>query len=463
MLLAVGTVANTKTYRLATHIWKEPRHDQENYSTLPARDRPSDHFAQDQDALKQSGEGTQHPDQPANPVLGRVGTAPYRTTWWQGQIAINSLILMTQPCGIGQPARLRAAKLRTKAVTIVAEPTTEHERIVAAWLRSRGYDPEFNPAVVTKGRNPDFFARGATQPKAIWAEVKTIEPEDVTLAMGRAWEVMRSATLPTGLHGHGTLYVNDLTRDQSVRSVLNLFANNVESYRGERVRLVFIQQVADKKGVKRLSFTDQALPERFWIRGAGEHKYGVCPGVLDDGLRMATLPDGLEVPAFHLFDWHEKADCTLVATLDPDRLPFNIHPMGGGFVSMGDRARNALETANRQIRNACKFQQAPGIAVIVPSPIAFVDDSHIGAAAYGRLAFSITVPEGKASQLFHGPDAAFQPSKNRHLSVAVRLNRDGQGGMFFPNPYAHYPIDKGAAVLNGLVCYPPAAALSPVP
>jgi hypothetical protein len=337
---------------------------------------------------------------------------------------------------------------------------TDEERIAAEWLRSRGYEQEFQPKIVTQGRSPDFLAQSSAEPNAVWAEVKTLEPESVSVVTGRAWEIIKASALPSALRGFATLWVNGGTRDQSVRSLLKLFAEHAEKYRAESVRLIFIQQAADTGGIRRIDFNDVVPPDRFWVRGAGNQMAAVPPGVVENSFAVATTSEGSiqhTAEAFKLFDWHAPFDCALVATLNPQDHPFSISPMGGGFVSVAPRVLNALESANGQIRNACNYLAAPGVVLIVPPTYGPVDDHQIAAAAYGKLMFSVSVPDGRAGPLQHGPDAVFQSAKNRHISTAVRLYRDGSAGMYFPNRFAHYPIDEASRLLEGLKCYPPTA------
>lgn len=348
----------------------------------------------------------------------------------------------------------------------MAAEMTDDEKLAQAWLRARGYTPEFSPAIVTEGRSPDFLAHSSGEPPAVWAEVKSLEPEAVTVTMGRAWEIIRAFSLPAELRGHATLWVNECTRDQSVRALLKLFTEHAEKHRGQNVKLAFVQQNADTAGMRRIDFEDGEVPFRFWIRGAGDQLAAIPPGELDS-FRIGKLSERGEsrsLEAFRLFDWQASFDCALVATLDNGKLPLSISPMGGGFVSVATRVHNALDSANGQIKNACRFLEAPGIALVVPPPYGPVDNQQIAAACYGKLSFSVAVGSaidgpGKFGPLQHGPDAAFQTGKNRHISAAVRLYRDGGVGMYFPNPFAHRRIDKESALLKGLECYPPAADL----
>lgn len=337
---------------------------------------------------------------------------------------------------------------------------TDEERLASEWLRSRGYEPEFKPKIVTQGRSPDFLAQSSGDPSTLWVEAKTLDPEGHTAAMGRAWDIIQATDYPTDLRGFATMHVNDSTRDQSVRAVLKLFSEHAESYRNENVRLIFIQQVADVGGIRRVDFNDMVPPIRFWIRGAGTQPIAIPLGVMEDGLRTATISDNgvsREIEAYKIFDWNAEFNCALVATLDSKDLPLSVTPNSGGNSSVAPRVLSALENANGQIKNANRYISAPGVVLIFPPRYSHVDNFQIAAGAYGKLMFSFDVPSGRAGPLEHGPNAAFQSQKNRHISAAIRLYRDGSTAMYFPNRFAHRPLGANSPLLAGLECYPPAA------
>ena len=337
--------------------------------------------------------------------------------------------------------------------------TTEEEQLASTWLQSKGFKPEFEPAIVAQGRRPDFLAKSTAAEPYVWAEVKTLDPEIVTTNMRRAADIITQTTLPDGLLGYATMYVNENTKDQSIRAVLKLFAEHAPKYRDKRAKLVFIQQAHDISGMRRIDILDSEIPEHFWVRGAGQGPIGAPPGVLEDLFRLATVWDGRppsEVRAYNIFSGSD-ANCTIAAHLNEDDHPLRISPMGGGIVDVASRILQAVESANRQIRNACKYLSAPGVVLIFPPLYGFIDDQQIGTAVYGKLRMYINVRTRTASPLEHGPDAAFQSGKNRHISAVIRMNRDGRPGTFFPNFHAHHELDRTNSLLAGLACYPPAA------
>jgi hypothetical protein len=334
---------------------------------------------------------------------------------------------------------------------------TNEEKFAQAWLRSRGYDADRDVSIIREGRKPDFIAKA---PAPLWGEVKALDMEDSMIAIGDAATVIKSVTIPSGLTGFATLFVNAGSREQSIRAILKLFAEHGPKYQGSEVTLIFTQQETGVKGIQRVDFNSAMPPKRLWIRGPGNGKFSAPPGEIEDGLAIATITRSgktEDLEAFRLFEWGTNAqlDCALVAKLRPNDHPLSISPMSGGTATIGARVLKALENANGQIKNACKYLEAPGVIIIVPPLVGYADSMQIAAGCYGKLMMSISVgePVRGPSYLEHGPDAAFQPEKNRHISVVIRLDRDGNASMYFPNPYAHRPIDKDSPLLRGLTCY----------
>jgi hypothetical protein len=336
---------------------------------------------------------------------------------------------------------------------------SQDERRAMIWLEAHGYECAFEPMTVAAGRKPDFFARGPNDPKTLWVEVKSLDPEDVSIARAMAWDVAHATALPEGLTGYGMIHVDEDTREQSVRSVLNMFIRHAPTYREQKIKLFFVQQNVNSREMRRVEFRDKQPPEIFWFRGADERKLSVPIGEFEDGLRMATIiNDGIEetLEAYNLFDWNERFECALVAHLEPLDNHFSISAMGGGDVTVGDRVRSKVEDANRQIKNANNYVSAPGIVMIFPPPHEYADDYQIAAGLYGRLMMPISIGNGKSGPMQHGPDAVFQLNKNRNTSAVVRLYNGDKNGMYFPNLFAHQPIDANALLFRDLVCYPPA-------
>jgi hypothetical protein len=176
---------------------------------------------------------------------------------------------------------------------------------------------------------------------------------------------------------------------------------------------------------------------------------------------MATIRNGDIVRkehAFNIFDWNADPNCALVVNINGDRHELSISPMGGSVVSVPTRVFNAVESANGQIKSGNRYLAAPGIVLMVPGLSSFLDGQQIAAAVYGRLIVYINVTGQGGGQMQHGPDAAFQSEKNRNISAVIMLRRDGVPGMYFPNLYAHHPLDPESPLLVGIECYPPAAA-----
>ena len=115
------------------------------------------------------------------------------------------------------------------------------------------------------------------------------------------------------------------------------------------------------------------------------------------------------------------------------------------------RAIKALKDSTSQLRNACTFKQAPGLVIIVPKENHF-DDHMIAVAAYGKLTVPISIETRELGERYYGRDGMFRPDKNRHISGAVHLRRQGGPATYFPNPFAHHKIEQEASLPRGLDC-----------
>src|SRR5262249_48227397 len=141
--------------------------------------------------------------------------------------------------------------------------------------------------------------------------------------------------------------------------------------------------------------------------------------------------------------------CSLTAWLDPaGPILDSLGAHSSGSSNWAERTVRALEKANSQLRSAIALRPAPAIVMLVPV-YDYVDDQLIQAGCYGVLKVPINVQTGVAGDMYHGEDGAFRPTKNRHISAAVRLWSNGMA-TYFPNPHAHYKIEDSAKLFAGL-------------
>jgi hypothetical protein len=329
----------------------------------------------------------------------------------------------------------------------------EEEARAEAWLRAQGYIPS-RPTWLPRGRNPDFWAESATlAPPYLWAEVKSIDPNDSTAALSRFHSIIASAKIPPGLHGHGMVNIEPHAVEQSVRWVLKAFAQHAPKFAGQKVVLAFVQQSRDGRDVRRAE-VDASVPEMLWVRGADTGPMHPPIGVCRESFAPAKVlyPGGGERigKTFEFFEWTGRTECSLVARLDPAGRPLgSLASMSGGSGQTRDRTERALEDANGQIKTACVTRDAPGIVLLVPRG-PFVHDTMVAAAAYGHLTVPLTLKDGgvEHGEMYHGPDGVFRRNKNTHVSAAVHVRREGPA-TFFPNPHARHPISDAAPVFAG--------------
>lgn len=331
---------------------------------------------------------------------------------------------------------------------------SDDERLVGDWLCKLGYEPEHEPAVVESGRRPDFLAiaRSPTAiPDAFWAEVKSLQPDNSAIVQSKLWPLLKILTVPSGLYGHATLHVTEVTKEQSVRALVKMFFGKAVAHASEPVCLIFIQQCSGKADI-RYSEVDGPIIQKVWARGAGDGKISVPVGTIENAQALVTWEqDGKSQTqrAFKIFDWVLPFDCALVANINPVDHPLDsISSMSSGSSNVPARTLSALEAANSQLRNAYGFRAAPGVVFVVPEE--HVDDQTIAMGAYGKLTVLVHRETGKPGEAFYGRDGVFRRDKNTHIAAAIRLRRNGQPATYFPNPFARNPIDEGASLFSCL-------------
>ena len=346
--------------------------------------------------------------------------------------------------------------------------TLDEEELAKAWLRERGYEC-FRPTELSrdhrawlphreKGQeNPDFWAEsGLHEPNGLWAEVKTIAPDDWEEALTKFSRSIDSVRIPDGLRGWAHMRLHPDAIEQSVQSVLKNFESYSPSFVGQKILLVFLQKTRDCRQEYQVDIAAET-PIKIWARA---EKLPLNPGFwLKDHLWYAPAqlrtPDGrfLTGPTFQFFSGNKDGQCVLEVHLDPEREPLDSFAVSsGGRGQATDRTVKHLKKANRQIKTACKTCDAPGVAILIPGGKFGVTDYAIQAAVYGvlRTSFSVDGAEAKTSRLFHGENGVFRLQKNRHISAAILLHPKATATVFpNPNPYALQPIPENAPLFAG--------------
>jgi len=334
--------------------------------------------------------------------------------------------------------------------------TEEEEARAEKWLRDHGYATS-RPTWLPRGKNPDFWAGNPTLvPPSLWAEVKSIAPDDSTAAMNRFSRLITTANIPKGLHGRAMIELDPYAIEQSVRWALKSFTRRSKAYAGRKVSLMFLQQTRDCDQEYRVEI-DSNTPTVVWAR-ASELPLNPTTAIREDILyanaRVHT-PDDIEITGqvYEFFEHKHQMQCALVARLDPeDPTLESISYMCGGNGQVRERTVRALTDANAQIKAACASRDAPGIVILTPQGPFGDDDQMMQAAIYGQYSVPVQLKEGQTEfgDMYHGHDGVFRDNKNRHISVAIHLRRKGKP-TFFPNPHALHSIPDDAALFAGAV------------
>ena len=122
---------------------------------------------------------------------------------------------------------------------------SDDEFLVRDWLGRRGYpEPEYEPLISGSNRRPDFFAvanEASVTPNMLWAEVKSLQPDNTAIGLSKTWPILRELGVPAGINGHAMLHVTEGTREQSVRALIKMFHRKAANHASETMRLTFIQ------------------------------------------------------------------------------------------------------------------------------------------------------------------------------------------------------------------------------
>jgi hypothetical protein len=333
---------------------------------------------------------------------------------------------------------------------------SEDERLVSDWLRERGYaEPEHEPDLVSIGKRPDFLTSAkinSLTPDVLWAEVKSLGPDVTARAIEKSWPVLKQLGVPSEVKGHAMLHVTPITREQSVRALVKMFHSQASKHASERIDLILLQQESDKRDWRRVDVKGEIL-ERVWVRGSANGMIAVPNGVIENSGALVVWESDGELQtkrAWEVFNWTQSFDCALVAHIDPNDRPLDtISSTSSGTSTVTERTLAAVEDANAQLRNGYRFKPAPGIVFLVP-PLHHVDDLGIANALYGKLTAEYSLVTKGFGQAFHGRDGAFRPEKNTHISVVIRLRRNGEAATYFPNPYAKEPLNENSSLLARL-------------
>ena len=288
----------------------------------------------------------------------------------------------------------------------------------------------------------------------LWCEVKSIDPDDSTLALHNFNKFVTPTPIPSGLKGDATLNIEPAPSNSLSDGLSTCLARLGPVTRG-------------KRSISRLcSRPKEALTSREWRSagstqrsfGSGEparkdcgHPFEIC----DDYHAPATLfRDGIERTGevYEFLDWHVASQCALVVRLDRDMSPLtSILSMSGGIDQTRDRAASTIKDANQQMKVACTVRPAAGIVFLVPRS-AFAEPLMVQAAVYGDLTLPIYLGEDAgASQegdAYHGRNGVFRLNKNRHVSAAIFYQAPDRA-TFFQNPRAHRPIEDTSPVFRG--------------
>jgi hypothetical protein len=116
--------------------------------------------------------------------------------------------------------------------------------------------------------------------------------------------------------------------------------------------------------------------------------------------------------------------------------------VGGGEarrVRTIDRLRDVVADAADQIRNGCRYREAPGWVIVSHDHLDAVDANGVLSAAFGDLQVPIDRTSGAFGDPILSGNGVLSPSKNRTVSAITYL-RGNEEPVSVVNPWAYRPI-----------------------
>lgn len=317
----------------------------------------------------------------------------------------------------------------------------------ATLLGALGFKCQKEPKWVS-GKKPDFFCTGRTE---LWAEVKTLGPEDRFAKQGDAFLILKDHLAKAGVDAHAIAWVKTPLAANDAKTIANLALRETQRSdfgTDENVEhFVLIPEQPDYKRFVRFSFQAEDGTRAGISAVVSENgKYG-WPAVIEpknyreevelrysdrttkkELLRnIATLSDNIRVAI------------QLTPSLDGPSL--GVAPIGSAAtVNTVKRIRDAVSEANAQHKNGCSYRMAPALTMIFHDDLLVAEDIAVAAALYGDLGYSFSPNDFQNGKYTLTENGVFGPGKNTTTS-AVCYVRNGSGKVYVHNTWSERRID----------------------
>lgn len=301
--------------------------------------------------------------------------------------------------------------------------TPETDR-VADLLRRAGFD--LTAPAGNKTKNPDLRVDGRQR---FWVEVKALaDPEQIkAFELARQYLAPRIKEAPCAID----LYVCEQARYREFKLLHKLFLKSC--YEQKWPSFVLLSDKYAHANIHSYELTFEPGRNVSILAYLDDNLQIVAPWQLDPpifGQEFRLEPEGRQITLRRYSDefligahLYQHPSLTGLLGTSPSK--------GAGKSNSQARFRRDVPKANKQISEACKLEDLPGIVFLV----GFASRTTFVSALLGDL--MIAFPTGEAR---YGKNGVFRRHKNRHISAAYLLS--GDHIYFLANPFARRPVEN---------------------
>ena len=320
-----------------------------------------------------------------------------------------------------------------------------------ALLEKAGINCEPEPNWIEDGRKPDFYCPGRFK---FWCEVKTRERSPDFKLLGDALNELKQRCSGISLPGQGVAYVNSTFNHRDAKAVVNLLRRALGRFADKDAPAKVVALIPADPDYRRfvrfsISTRDHAAVE-FHCCVSETGKYptldGLFPEPYGQMVRLHLSPDNSErkIPARKLMGSRSATRVAIVIEADerPFDVLFTMLTRGATKLKNPEWIRDAVNEANEQFKNGCKFLAAPCLLILFHDGLDVPEDMLIQSGLYGDLQYQFSPGRSEAGRLIVAGNGAWNPNKNRSTS-AVMYVRNGSQPLIVHNFWAHRRFPEG--------------------
>lgn len=323
--------------------------------------------------------------------------------------------------------------------------STDFNRQAEEFLVSAGFQCEAEPDWIAVGRKPDFFCTG---PLDLWIEVKSLARPGESKSLQRIIEYLIRFGGKVD-RGRAFAFISDAADEKDAKLALNLAKHALSSFEFTDLAnaVIIVPEDPDLSDIININYNGQKgkniLVSYRSISGNYGYPYSARPEPYQQDVILSDITGNLE-QRFHQL---ATPDRFLIA-LQIDRFderPFKIsmftRPGLARPLDTSEPIRRAIQNANRQIKNALLYKEAPAVLFLYQQGALVPDDNGLLAALFGDLLFSFTPGYSDDGELSFGNDGALR-GKHTSISAIVYFRNEGTP-LTVHNPWANRSLPPG--------------------